>query len=540
MNKWWLVGLAPGMVFLALGPPAFAAEPEKGPAKEAAAAKPADAAAKVVLAGPVTFKLEEAPAYGKEQMPGGQQFRYPQGQYAQCNDRPNPAVKAYPKLNSKRPLYGSVNFDANYYEGKAGVTYHFVLDESAKPEEKPEPAKTKKKTGEGQQKKSELLAAIAKALVGIEPARSTVTPPRQAQNTYDLLYFDRNGDLDLTNDGVIKRAEKPPFEGVSEQPNTRYFDELAVTFDFGSSAGKRPVVLVPRLQVYAPNYGYVEFVAKTGRKGKVRLGDQEYVAWLRQSGTVSGRFDRPLVQLDVLPADPSSKGPLLLQSGPLCRMQMAAGQFLTLSASPLGDELTITPYRGDLGVLEIAAGGRTITEFGAVGMLQGRTPEGGMTMVPLGETGPGAPETLPRSYKVPAGDYPLPTLTVQYGRLRFNARMSQVSGPPGSGLSLPVQIRKDKPFVLAFSGKPEVNFTSPNKNQSFKPGDSIYIGAMLNEPEQGIQITGLWDTTQKTGTMRYSTGAEVVTVPQYATLDPTIVIRNATGEEVTKGKMPFG
>ena len=532
--------LAPALVFLALGPPAGAAEPEEGSATEAAAAKPGDAAAKEVLTGPVTFKLEEAPAYGKEQMPGGMQFRYPQGQYARCDTNRNPAVNVYPKLNSKQPLYGSVTFDANSYEGKAGVTYHFVLDKSAKPEEKPEPAKTEKKTGEGQQKKSDLLAAIARALVGIEPARSTSGPPGQVKNTYDLLYFDRNGDLDLTNDGVIKRAENPTFEGAPEQPNTCYFDELALTFDFGSSAGKRPVLLVPRLQVYAPNYAYVEFVAKMGRKGNVRLGDQDYVAWLRQSGTVSGRFDRPFVQLDASPADRSSKGPLLLQSGPLCQVQVAGSQFLTLSATPLGDELTITPYRGDLGVLEIAAGGRAITEFGAVGMLQGRTPEGAMTMVPLGETGPGAPEKLPRAYKVPAGDYALPTLTAQYGRLRFSARMSQAVAPPGSAPPLPVQIRKDKPFVLEFSGKPEVQFVSPNKNQSFKPGDSIYIGAMLNEPGQGIQITGLWDTTQKTGTMRYSTGVQVVTVPQYAQLDPTIVIRNAAGEEVTKGKMPFG
>jgi hypothetical protein len=221
-------------------------------------------------------------------------------------------------------------------------------------------------------------------------------------------------------------------------------------------------------------------------------------------------------------------------------MQMVDGQFLTLSASPLGDELTIAPYTGDLGVLEIAAGGRAITEFGAMGTLQGRTPAGGVTIVPLGESGPRAPETLPRSYQVPVGDYTLPTVIVQYGRLRFNARMSSVAAAPGKSSPYAVQIRKDKPFVLAFSGKPEVNFMSPNKSQSFKPGDDIYIGAMLNEPGQGIQITGLWDTTEKKGTMRYVIDGNVVTVPEYARLDPTIVIRNAAGEEVIKGSMPFG
>jgi len=540
----WLVGSAL-VLLLALGPPAGAAETAKGSAKEPAAvkdaaAKPGDAVKKFVLTERVTFKLEEIPAVGKDETTGGARFRYLRGQYASCSNSPNPAVKVYPKLNSKRPLYGTVTFDSSYYEAKAGVTYHFVLDESAEPEKKPDPAKTEKKAGESKEKKSDLLASIAKALVGSEPARSTPIRPDQVKNTYDLLYFDRNGDLDLTNDGAIKRAEKPAFEGLPEQPNTCCFDELALTFDFGPAAGKRPVILVPRLQVSAPNYAHVGFIAKMGRKGKVRLGDQDYVVWLRQSGTVSGRFDRPLVQLDVSPADRVSKGPLLLQSGPLCQVQSVDGQFLTLSASPLGDELTITPYRGELGVLEVAAGGRAITEFGATGGLVGRSAAGNTMIVPLGQRGPRAPETLPRSYKVPVGDYTLPTVIVQYGRLRFNARMSSVAAPPGKSSPYAVQIRKDKPFVLAFSGKPEVNFMSPNKNQSFKPGDDIYIGAMLNEPGQGIQITGLWDTTEKKGTMRYVIDGNVVTVPEYAQLDPTIVIRNAAGEEVTKGKMPFG
>jgi hypothetical protein len=525
---------------------ADAAEPEKGPAKEPAAvndaaAKPGDAVKKVVLTEPVVVKLEEAPAFGKEQTPG--QVRYPQGQYASCRIVPDPRVKAYPKLNSKRPLYGTVTFDADYYQAKAEVTYHFVVDESAEPEKKPEPAKTEKKPGEAKQKKSDLLASIAKALVGGEPARSTPIRPDQVKNTYDLLlYFDRNGDLDLTNDGVIKRATKPAFEGVPEQLNTCCFDELALTFDFGPAAGKRPVALVPRLQVvYGPNYGNFEFIAKTGRKGKVRLGDQDYVVWLRhQSGTVSGRFDQPYVQVQFPPVVPAPKEPPLLRSGPLCQMQLVASQFLTLSASPLGDELTITPYTGDLGVLEIAAGGRAITEFGAIGQLQGRTTAGRMTIVPLGQRGPRAPETLPRSYQVPVGDYTLPTVIVQYGRLRFNARVLPSSGQTVRSSPYAVQIRKDKPFVLAFSGKAEIKFMSPEKSQSFKPGDSIYIGAMLNEPGEGMQITGLWDTTEKKGTMRYVVDGNVVTVPEYATLDPTIVIRNAAGEEVTKGKMPFG
>jgi hypothetical protein len=275
------------------------------------------------------------------------------------------------------------------------------------------------------------------------------------------------------------------------------------------------------------------------RRGKIRLGDQEYVARLIQSQSVSGRYDGPSVQLEVYPADRSAKTPPLLESGPLAQMQLIDGQYLTVSASPLGDKLTIAPYKGDFGVLEIGPGGRAITECGAVGQLVGRE-----RMVPLGTTSFAAPEKLPRTYKVPVGQYMLPSFTAQYGRVRFAARMMPGASPPfaggAAGPAYPVAIRKDKPYVLEFSGKPEVNFMRPTKDQSFKPGDNIYIGAMLNEPWQKIQITGLWDATQKKGVARYRLESGEVTVPQYAQLDPTISIRSSTGAEVAAGKMPFG
>jgi hypothetical protein len=51
---------------------------------------------------------------------------------------------------------------------------------------------------------------------------------------------------------------------------------------------------------------------------------------------------------------------------------------------------------------------------------------------------------------------------------------------------------------------------------------------MLTEPHEGIQITGLWDTSDKDGK------------PARRQLDPTIAIRNAAGDVVSEGKMPFG
>jgi hypothetical protein len=142
------------------------------------------------------------------------------------------------------------------------------------------------------------------------------------------------------------------------------------------------------------------------------------------------------------------------------------------------------------------------------------------------------------------GDYTLPSLTAQYGRLRFSGRMQAVPAA-GSALSakqptFPVQIRKDSRFVLEFTGKPEVVFSSPTKDKSFRPGDKVAIRAMLTEPWQHFQITGLWDLAKKEKDITYRREGGDIVVPQYARLDPSIAIKDAAGKIVAAGTMPFG
>ena len=52
------------------------------------------------------------------------------GQNAQCETEPQEKVKVYPKLKSKRPLYGAVKFDRNFFQPESGIEYHFVVDET--------------------------------------------------------------------------------------------------------------------------------------------------------------------------------------------------------------------------------------------------------------------------------------------------------------------------------------------------------------------------------------------------------------------------
>ena len=511
MNRWWLAAVAVALVFLVVEPSAGAAEktsPAKKPAagvKDAVAEKgKADKTPPAI--GPTVFAMEEVSAFAKEEVDGATRYSYPGGSYTSCNTVPNKQVKAYPKLKSKHPQYGTVTFDGAFPGAKAGKTYHFVLDESGE------------KAPDADKEKSE-KAGEKKPNIGY-------MGPMPGVLKHDLLYFDSNGDLDLTNDGVVKLARKPPFEEMPQGMGDGFFDDLKLMFDFGPGLGERPFAIVPHALSYGSDLLLVQFMPKTARKGKIRLGGKEYMARLCQSRAISGRYDKPMVQLELSPVKGSKEANV--RPVPLGQLHWVDEHFVAMSATPLGDKLTVEPYRGELGVLKVGPGGRPITELGITGQLV--SSKG--VMIAMGDAYSPGSAAMPRQYSLPVGDYMLPAFMAQHGRLRFAGRMANIAPPVGQRIgepqSFPIQIRKDKPFVLEFSGKPDVKFLDPAKDRTFKPGQTVRIAAMLNEPWQGVQITGLWDTTKSKGP---SGGAR---------LDPNIAIRDSTGKVVTEGKMPFG
>lgn len=559
MNRLWIMAVAAGLVCLALGPPIGAAAER-------------DTGQSFVLTAPIVVPLEEVSAFGKEEGAGRVQYRYPRGQSAPCVPTASSEVKVYPTLKSKRPLYGSVKFDGSPSDPAIGSTYHFVLDETGEAEKKPEagggtgdakpPADTPKPAGDVQASKPSLLKELAKNLAATP--RPTDPFARQAmptiKQTYDLLYFDRNGDRDLTNDPVVRLTDKPVFEGMPAGQTRGLSGEIELTFDFGPPVGKRPFPVAVAVYAYQaangpfslPNIGgfgipgggiqpaTVSFLPKTARRGTIKLGEEQYVAWLSQAMMITGRYDRPYTQLELMRVDrPASPG--LLQPGFLGGVHFVGQQLASISTTPSGDKLTIEPYRGDTGVLEIGPGGRAITEMGLAGTLASRrgTPLMGTRLgsYPL-------PASLPRRYTLPVGDYTLTSVTAQYGRLRFSGRMQAVPAADSASSAKPsllsVQIRKDSRSVLEFTGKPEVVFSSPAKDKTFRPGTTVAIRAMLTEPWQNFQITGLWDLTKKEKDITYRREGGDIVIPQYARLDPTIAIKNAAGKTVAEGTMPFG
>lgn len=299
---------------------------------------------------------------------------------------------------------------------------------------------------------------------------------------------------------------KPPFEGLLGWTGQQTFESFSLPVDYGAPTGVKPLEMIARVGFAQRGTGILLFSTPSCRRGKIKIGEQEFVADLAQTQMLSGRYDRPFVELRLTPLGEATKTARLLQSslsGILGQIRQIDGQWTTTSASPTGDQLTIAPYGGDFGVLEVGSGGRAITELGIVGTLASRS-----AIVAVGDPKLAGKAELSRRFELPVGEYLPADLVVQYGRLRFNCRAitDDRSKPPVRS----IKIQKDQPCVLSFSGKPAVDFSSPAQDASFKPGQSVMLRAMLNEPHERIQITGLYDTTNKDGETKTRVGDQTV------------------------------
>ncbi len=429
------------------------------------------------------FKLREVSVFDQGD------DRFLRGQAALCQDQPFSEVKSYPVLVSRKPIYGSVRFAADYGQTNGGRLFYFAMDES-------------QGTGRG----------------------------------YDRLYLDLNRDLDLRNDPVVKPQAHP-----SERAGLRYsdikqqviFEPISITFDFGS-AGSRPVQIMPRLIVSVSDkeeYKQVTFVRTSLYEGEIKLGGERYQALLGNDYLIRGRLDHPGTALLL---SPRARGnPIDWWGGDrLMAVHKARSQFYTVSASPTGDEVTVRPYRGDLGTFTIGPGERSITNFSVTGSLEAKD----LAVAVGGDLEGGSPKPAPRC-ELPVGDYSPNFITVQFGRLRMEISYNYHSdGKPrdrgGRERVYGMTVRKDKPYVLDFSNQPDVMFASPARNQKFKLGDSVEVKAVLVDPQLDFMIRGLEDTTRPRANGQ-SRG-------QHFALDPKVVITRANGEKVAEGTMPFG
>ncbi len=492
-----------------------------------------------------TFELREVSAFQTGRNP----YVMVLGQRAECVAEPDTQVKVYPKLRSKRPLYGKVKFGVDWTNPKAGTEYRFVIDESGEKPAVPNPAEGKpadKKSA----KTSALLQSLASSLLGGAGATAppqTETKPIQAPITYDRLYFDANRDLDLTNDPVVLPRKDPPagadpFGARAKQ--TVVYDDLAIPFDYGPGLGVRPFRVMPRLNIQeseGKDYSALFFVAPLARQGRVRIGSREFDALLAQPHTISGRYDGAGVEMTLATVGSSKPLDSWWGSERVGAMRRVHGKYYTASVTPFGDKLTVQPYRGDFGRFRLAPGKRDLKKLSIDGSLYSET-----SAVAVGETDGllrlVAPGTVECS--IPVGDYFPAYLRIEYGRLQIRLSSNYHSDGRPRDMERPriyaVRVRKDKPFVLDFSNQPEVMFATPAKDQTLKPGDTLRVAAVLTDPGLDTMIRGLNDTGRKQKEVYKLADGEERTQERPLSLDPKVTITNASGKRVAEGRMPFG
>lgn len=392
---------------------------------------------------PFVFNLEEISAFDVEKNLLG---RFVRGHLGECKDQPIADVRDYPDFKSDKPICGSVRFAGEYGDHYSGIQYYFAIDESAG-------------TGKG----------------------------------YDLLYFDLNRDLDLTNDRLCEALQNPPkgaeldYEWVKQQT---CFDYLHVDFNFGSD-GQRPLEIMPRLTISEKGYSSLSFITTQAHKGEIKLAGKDYTVYLGHNYLINGWFDHSSTALLLIPKDDKNYRSSWWGSDQLRAIHKIEGTYYCFSATPAGDKLTIGPYDGDFGTFRIGSGRRLVFNKKMSGSLFSK--DAALAV------GKGLERNWPkevRSYRLPVGDYLPAMLNITFGPLRIDISDNYHSdGMPrdrgGQPAVYGIKIRKNKPFVLNFSNKPDVIFASPAGDLYLKPGDKLDVKAILVDPELDIMIRGL-------------------------------------------------
>ena len=391
----------------------------------------------------LAFNLEEISVFDIDEQIIG---RFVRGHVSGCEEQPQADVETYPAFKSDKPLYGSVwlaNKDNNI---NSGIQYHFAIDESAG-------------TGKG----------------------------------YDRLFFDLNRDLDLTNDTLCKPLQNLPdgvalnYERIEQQV---CFDYLNVNFDF-SSDGRRPLEIMPRLTISEKGYSALAFITTQAHKGEINLAGKNYTAYLGHNFLINGWFDHPSTALYLIPKDSKSRRPGWWGADQLRGIHKIKRTYYCFSATPAGDKLFVRPYDGDFGTFRIGSGWRLIFNKKMNGSL--------ISEDKALAVGKGLDHGWPkdtRSCRLPIGDYLPATLNITFGPLRIDISDNYHSdGKPRDRAGNPpvygIKIRKNKPFILNFSNKPDVIFAAPAADLRLKPGDNLDVKAVLVDPELDIMIRGL-------------------------------------------------
>jgi hypothetical protein len=420
--------------------------------------------------GDMEFAMEEFSVFDKELSQGQMGYQLTSGQSADAgvSNKPMEGVKVYPKVASENAVYGKITFGTYIFDTSDNFVRYFVFDES-------------EGTGTG----------------------------------HDRLYFDLDGDLDLSNDVAVGKMDAPP--GGSKGASHGYFE--AVEFSAQTAKGKDvEMKVVPFLTTFYETNHQVRFIVPTGRRGKITIAGEEIDAKMVQSAIIGGRYDSPTTTLML--GDDGSAIPFL------CALRKYGDVLYEFSSNTAGDKLVVKAYDGDWGVLKVAGEDGKIS----LGYLVSAD-----ALVDLGDCAEKDGGRL-----VPVGDWRPVQLAVETKDVRYG--ISADIAPPGQEVIGPaiygIKISKDKAFALGVGGEAEVQFKTPTKGQKIAPGETMQASAMMYDAAMGVMLSSLEDKSRPKG--------DEVTMPdgtkmqQYASIDPDVKILDSAGKTVAEGKMPFG
>jgi len=259
------------------------------------------------------FDLPEVPVYSLDQ---GHQFAG--GEWAECGPKPDPGVKAYPPLESKKPLYAALTLGRGLPGLKEGLCLQCVVDESGG-------------TGQG----------------------------------YDRLYVDLDRDGNLAKESPVAVAPKPS-EQIHDPQDARqtWFEVIHVPWDYGGDIGKRPLALRPRLVQLRQGSTFLTLSLSKVHAGRIMIGNRPYRAVVSGRHGISVRYDVPGAGLMLDALDAAGQAPFALWwwgSDRMNQMRNVDGKWYSFAATPLGDKLFVKEYTGDLGVLRVDKGRRDMS-----------------------------------------------------------------------------------------------------------------------------------------------------------------------------------
>lgn len=422
---------------------------------------------------PATFAMEQISSFDA---PAAAQ-PLTRGQYAYCVTMQEKRPPRYPALASAAPLQGSIRAGIARDVPNSGISCPFVCDESAG-------------TGKG----------------------------------FDRLYFDLNGNQDLSDEAPIALSQTKPKNTIYTSQWVKH-DLFSAPFEIlCDKADRRTVEVIARLSIGEDDRANIVFIPTRVYSGKIKVGGRVLTATLGRDLGLHWRLDDSGTALYLY--DLAKRQSLSSWSnGDTLQATHRIGETLyQFSASPSGHQLTVRPYAGQTGLFEFAAGNRQVKgELRITGTLASKE-----TSVRIGPGENTYPlKGLQKGCIIPVGDYEPLTLSATLGTLAVDVSANRYSenGTIKNSIARGISIRSDTPCAWTFSNRPTIIFVSPDKDQRIKAGTQAYINAGLVDMERDVMIRGL---------TRIEQDGRRVPIP------PNVTITRSDGKIVAEGVMPFG